>query len=351
MRRCALGASLLLAGCGVLLHGARGPDVPTEAALQTRADRRLVVRSHQSERCLHGASGREGAFREPLPGPLTDQTLLPFVASLDPGVRRTAAAAGIEPLLARLLARRRDDGATPSPEQLSMRAELAERVATLEVQLNAMEFEVDCVRGLVFEVLAAYDEIETDRQLELTVWTLGVGAATGVAATLWDVANAHTTEPAWEDGPVAVSVAGAAATTALGAITLVREPRASLYLHEHNVLTPIVTGDDPDMIYPVFVFRLLTLPAVDAGPTPREALAALFDDLLHDGASEDELDVAREVLYGAGGIYDEDLLRAHQEHLRELGATLDSFAREIDTLTETLASTLEMDFADPPGMR
>ena len=322
-------------GCGVTLSAAAPSVLPSGA---------LTVRTLASRRCMHGATGADSPYREPLPGPVTDPELARHLASFDPFVRRTAVAAGLESLLARTM-RARDAAADPHDHvYLAMRQELVQRIGSLQTQLTAMEFECDCVRALLYAVLSDYEEGETDRQLAYTIASLVAGTAASIVAASWDLANAHADEPFGEDVPLVISIGGAVVGTALGAAVLVRQPREIVYAHEHNILTPIVAGADPDFLYPTFVFSLLTMPVIRGGPTPRDELVAAWREAVEDTVAEDERALAESIVYGAGGMYHPRLLSLHQDLLQLLGGALDSLARDIDLLDRAVAIALEVDF-------
>jgi hypothetical protein len=142
------------------------------------------------------------------------------------------------------------------------------------------------------------EEVETDRQPAYTIASLVVGAGTAVVARVRDLANADASTPVAEDAPAVISIAGAVATTALGVPVLVREPREIVALHERNILAPVVTGDEPELLYPRFVFAMLTLPAPDGGPSPRETLVEDSDGALGELESGERLATARVILDG-----------------------------------------------------
>lgn len=332
---CALACAIALGGCASSLRVGRPDRVPDPA---------MVVAESASDRCMHGLPGPDSPYREPLPGPEDDPALLAFVEPLDPTVRRTAIAAGLEPLLARVLSARASGMDPRDPGLLSMRLELAQRIASLETQLTAIEFECDCVRNLLYVVLGDYEESETDRQLAYTIVSLVVGAATSIVAATWDLANSATTTPVAEEGPLVLSIGGAVAGAGLGAAVLVRQPREITYVHEHNLLEPIARGDDPNLLYPTFVFRMLTMPSVGGGQSPREELVATWSDELDDAVGADRRELADAIVLGDGGIYDPVLLAAHQSMLQELGAVLDAMARDVDLLARAVAIALEEDF-------
>ncbi|MBK8169652.1 MAG: hypothetical protein IPK60_04835 [Sandaracinaceae bacterium] len=327
-------------GCSVTVSAGRPTYVPSTA---------FVVSERAGQRCIHGIPGPDSPYRETLSGPATGPDLVAALSHIPPAARRTAVAAGIEPLLARLLiARSNEQGSgQQSPEVLALRQELAERVGSLETQLIAMEFECDCVRGLIHDVLDEYAESETDRQLALTIASLVVGASTGIAAGLWDFGNSRTDAPALDQGPLITSLVGAVATTALGVAVVRPAEREIVYVHEHNILAPIVTGEDPNLYFPTFVFRLLTLARAEGAPTPRDELIAEWTRLMDVVVESNQRATAELILFGEGGIYDPALLALYQSLLQELGATLDSLARDIDLLSRSIALALQPTSSTP----
>ncbi len=328
-------ALLALSGCASTLRAGRPDPIPDES---------FLVSETASDRCMHGVPGPNSPYREPLPGAEEDPARRAYVEALDPTVRRTAVAAGLEPLLAHVLEVRARGADPHDPALLSMHLELAQRIASLETQLTAIEFECDCVRNLLYVELGEYEESETDRQLAYTIVSLVVGAATSLTAAVWDLANSSTTTPVAEEAPLVIGIGGALAGTGLGAAVLVRQPREVTYVHEHNLLEPVLDGQDPDLLYPTFVFRMLTMPSVGGGPSPRDRLVATWEDELGEAVSRDRRPLASEIVFRDGGVYDPSLLSAHQSMLQELGAELDAMARDIDLLARAVALALEMDF-------
>jgi hypothetical protein len=321
---------LFAAGCGVTLRAA--PPTP-------RPDDPLAVSEDAGRRCIRAVPGPDSPYREELAGPETDPELTRFLEALPPDARRTAIAAGIEPLVARVLREHAHSGGAPTLELLSLRQELDARLAALPPQMLALEFECECAIALLAGVIGAHDDLEADWQLRLTIASLVVGAASGIAAGVWDLANAHTEQPAAPDGPIITGLAGAAVTTALGVPVLVPQPRELSLAHEHNVLLPMKRGEDPKRIYPTFVFRMLTMPTTTGEPTPREALLSRWDDLIGGAAGGDRA-LAEEVLFGAGGIYDVRVAALRRAMLEDLESTLDSLARHVDLLGRSLARAL-----------
>jgi hypothetical protein len=157
---------------------------------------------------------------------------------------------------------------------------------------------------------------------------------------VWDLANSQVANPSVPEGPLLVGIAGAIATTSIGTAVVVPVPQPIVYEHAHNVLRPVLRGTDDELVYPTFVFRLLTLPLAEGGPTPRDELLETWRTMIADEIPTDRRALAEEIVYGDGGLYDPGLMRLHQSLLEELGATLDGLARDVDVLAGAIATVL-----------
>jgi hypothetical protein len=166
------------------------------------------------------------------------------------------------------------------------------------------------------------------------VASLVVGAAAVLVAGIWELAGTES------DGPLITGLAGAGAATALGAAALAAPGRRIVFVHEQNLLSPIERGQDPDHLYPTFVFRLLTLPTPTGVPAPRELLIQEWHRQIEQSVPVDRHAAAASLLWGAGGVYDDDVLTLRRRLYEELESTLDSFARGVDQLNVTLAQVL-----------
>jgi hypothetical protein len=200
--------ALLSSACSVMPSVGRPPEAPSRA---------LSVSERKLSRCPRSAAGAGQPFREALPGEVTDPDLRRYADRLPPDVRRTAVAAGVEPLIARLLRERHRTRGEPTIETLALRNELDERLGSLPGQLLATEFECECVIAATDDALRRNDELERGRERDLTIATLIVGAAFSLGAGGWDLANRHANDPAVPDGPITAAIVGAAVTAGLGA--------------------------------------------------------------------------------------------------------------------------------------
>jgi hypothetical protein len=137
-----------------------------------------------------------------------------------------------------------------------------------------------------------------------------------------------------------VGVVGAGATTALGVAALVPPKRRIVFVHEHNLLAPIEQGQDPGHIYPTFVFRMMTLPTPAGALAPRDDLMKEWREQIGDAVPAGRRETVESLLWGEGGVYDDDVLALRMRLFEELESTADSFARDIDLLAATLADVL-----------
>lgn len=293
----------------------------------------------EGTRCIRAENGPESPFGEALPGPETDPELLGYLDALSPDARRTAAAAGLQPSIARLLRERDRSDGRPTLELLALRQRVDERLAALPSQMLALEFECECMIAVLERVLARHEKEERNRQFSFTIASLVAGAGFSLGAGAWDLANSHAENPGYDDGPLVTALVGAAVVTGLSVAALAPSQRVIAVSHAHNILLPIARGEDARGVYPLFVFRMLTLPTTSGEPTPREDLLARWNEMIDNAAAGDRALLER-LLFGTGGIYDADAVRLRVTLLAELETTLDSLARHVDELTRALRVAL-----------
>jgi hypothetical protein len=259
------------------------------------------------------------------------------LARFTPEVRRIAQAAGIELRLASLLREQAATSGHPSLELLSSRQALEAQLGSLGTQLLTVEFEAECMIALIKQTLADLEEDKRVTQLALAVSSLVVGATAATAAGVWDLKDGDS------KGPIAIGIAGGSASALLAAAAFLPKRHSVVFMHEHNLLTPIASGEDPDKLYPTFVFGLLALPHASGAPTPRETLLAEWQELIAKAIPTDERDRAEAVLFGDGGIYDAKLITLRQRLFETLESTADSLARDIDLLSTAVHGALDDD--------
>ena len=311
-----------------------------ESGIPARPPRRaLVVDTSDSAHCARGAVSAEA----PLPGseelaPASEGQRL-LAGALPEQVRRTATAAGLDRLLVSILEEQSIAGA-PSNRLLLLRLSLAARLEAAGAQLSSVEFEADCTRDVIQQVLDEVDRRKRSRELAFTISSLLMAAVTSAVAGAWDLKTADS------HGPAVVGIAGGTATAALGVTAFAPARQSIVYAHQRNLLAPIIRGQDPSQLLPPLVFRLLTMPYADGKSTPREELVTRWRRLIAAAVAPGERARVETLLFGGGGVYDTDLTKLRQQLFDELESELDSFARDLELLNHELVR-LQEDHADP----
>lgn len=282
--------------------------------------------------CTRLPTGADSPFRLPLAGPETDPGLLSWLEPVPRDVRRTLVAAGLEPAVARLL---RDRSKQVDVDWLVRRQAVAAHLQSLQVQLEASAFEADCSGDVLESVRMAIEQEESAREIRWSVLSIVAGALGAVGAGTWELVDPDAR------GAVIVGLAGGAVSGALGIVAFVPQPRAIVLQHRRNILRPIHVGNDPEHVYPTFVFRLLTLPKAHGRGNPRQDLLERFHRILEDSVPRDQQDRARRLLYGDGGVYDVSLLRVREQMVDELENAVAAGTRDLELVQRFLGRTLD----------
>jgi hypothetical protein len=294
------------------------------------------AREHES-RCARAVMGRHSPYRMPLADPIADEEGLKLLSVLPPEARRTARAAGLEPVIAAMLQRKAEE---PPPNDLLLRyQELALRLTAFDAQASSIAFEVGCTRERVGDLLATLDEEESSRQLMLAASSLIVGASTSTAAGMWDLLGPPSNVPAWS------AVAGGIVTAGIGAAALLVPERVVMLEHQQNLLRPLLDGKDPDHLYPSFVFRMLTARYPGDETPPRVDLLTDFASILRERVPSAKHSRALEILGGTGSFYPRALLEAREEFLHAVELAVAGVARDLELLDRTVVRL----FATPPA--
>jgi len=266
-----------------------------------------------------------GPYRMPLAEPVTAPEDMEVLDVLPSQARRTARAAGLEPLLVKLLrARAMPNNAAAELEVLSLRQELMLRLEAFDTQVSALTFEIDCTNRHVRELMDEMDDRESNRQLILAAASLAVSAVSAIFVGIADVQGSESTVPP------AVGLGGAVVSVVLSAAMLVPPARSVWLRHDHNLLRPMVAGSDPEHLYPSFVFRMLTAKYANDTQVPRDDLMSDFEDSIHGHIDESEFPTARDILFGEGGHYARGLLETRKELLERLQSAVQAVARDLE---------------------
>lgn len=276
----------------------------------------LEVQEAETRHCLRLAT-RFVARDEHVVGP---ERPAPVTSAIPPSIRRIAQAADIDPALERLIA---DDGA--GDRSVELRLQLFTRLSSLEIQLGALLFEADCVGDQMEAVLDELGARQRKREIALAVSSILLGAGAGIGAGVYELRGRPPV------GIPVIGIVGGVAAAGLGLAAFIPGRGPVVYRHPRNLLAPIIAGDDPEHLYPEFVLRMLMLPTDDGSPTARELLLEDWQRILDDvPAAQREL--AEQVLYGEGGVYDAALVDVRERMFDALESHLNSIQRDLELL-------------------
>jgi len=281
--------------------------------------------------CVRPFVNRATAYSD---GPDAAEADVPALASVPPEAGRTIRAARISRIVARALTAAQQ-GENLTVEHLITRQELGMRLISLETQLTAMIFEAECTGELIEAMTFELEDRSDLRDLRLALGSLVVGALSATVAGIWDLVDGDS------KGPAVLGLSGGVVSAAVGASAFLKHPQSMQYLHQRNLLAPVVAGVDTDELYPRFVFSLLVLPAPDAAPTPRDRLLARWRALIEEVVPRAERKAAEHLLYGGGGVYSQELLALRERMYDALETELNAQARDLELLDRFLVRALE----------
>jgi hypothetical protein len=290
--------------------------------------------------CARAAMPASSPYRMPLAREEPDSALAARLDVLPARSRRTVLAAGLEPLLARIL-EERATSAEPSFELLEREHELELRLNALSAQVSAVEFEARCTSDMIDKTASGLGQREQGRQLMLAAGSLVLGAAIGTAAGAWALIDDES------HGPIVLGIAGSGAAVGFGALALTHEMHPIHFVHTPNRLTPLERGSDPDHLYPTFVFRMLTFPQPAQEPSPRDEMLSVWQRELDEYVPPNEAPAANALLRGSGGRYDESLLALRARRFQHLEFSVQGMARDLELLDRSLVRLFTMPGSAP----
>lgn len=254
-------------------------------------------------------------------GPIEEAGLQASLAAVPAEVRRVARAARMERLLAEYLRGAGERGEAA----LAVRVQVITHLSSLEIEVASLLFETQCVGNQMEAALREIDAYRRRREVALTVTSLVLTATAATVGGFWDLRDPGSR------GPAILGVAGGVTGAALGLSAFAPERRAVVFPHRHNILRPIAAGADPERLYPGFVFRLLTLPLPEGGPTPRDEILEDWQKILAEIPSA-RRPLAEALLYGEGGLYDRDLIDVRERMYDVLESHLNAVDHDLELL-------------------
>lgn len=249
---------------------------------------------------------------------------------MPPDVRRVVLAAGLEPSLARLLHERKT---APPLDQIVRRQAIDLHLQSLKAQLDATIHEADCAGDLIEQLQSKLEQDESAKEIHWTVLSIITQGVAAVAIGAMELSGAS------DEATAIVGISSGVLAAGFGVAAFAPAAPEIVLEHSRNLLTPIVRGEDPEHLYPTFVFRLLTTPP-PGGEAPVQRLRARFERILEEEVDPDELPKARALLFGNGGIYDTRLVSARERMLDELEIELTALSSDLEVLQRHLVRLL-----------
>lgn len=233
-----------------------------------------------------------------------------------PRVERIAALLGLRDALATTRA------GEPAPVEARLRA--LDRIVLARIAIASIAAELDC-EGERAEQAAAYLEGREDRtQRVLTIASIVTGAATGVASAVLSSTEASSR------AEIGVAIGGGAVGAGLGLASLWVHPTMD-YRHPRNLLAEVWTGPRASSVYPPIVWAYLTHPEF-----PTTGGSSIRENVLRRWRDFGALDGDTTILFGAGGTYDHEALRARAGMLDQVRAEVSLLDQEVAELGAVL---------------
>lgn len=240
-----------------------------------------------------------------------------------------ANAAGVLPQLRDLaeLERVPAANARSAPYQ-ARQQQLVTRLLILSTTIASIAAELDCEGERADQVAGYLTQQANQREQRLTVLSIAVGAASGVATT---VAADRTSQYVF-------GIGGGLLTAGLGILTLTSH-RTVLFTHQRNLLADVWQQTPQSAVYPPSIWYVLTEPAFSnsgehslIGNTRRrwEHYGQLEQPSSRKGRAQQAL------LFGNGGTYDADDLQLRADMLNELQAAVRLINQDLRGLLQEL---------------
>ncbi|MCL2449793.1 MAG: hypothetical protein FWD17_12670 [Polyangiaceae bacterium] len=226
-------------------------------------------------------------------------------------------------------------GASPAfeerPRTESGRLLALERIELARLAIAATGAELECEQDRAEQAAEALQRVKDNQAQALTIGSIGVAAMTSVASALLATRNASA---AAQDS---VAIGGGVVTAGLALGSLYVHPTVPLQT-PRNLLAPLWIGPEPPQVYPTIVWTYLTRPEF-SNDRQRSIREHLVDRWRRETGLGEDAGLAR-LLFGSGGDYDIDALRARVELLGEVEA-------EVHLESQDLASFAAAMFAEP----
>jgi hypothetical protein len=206
------------------------------------------------------------------------------------------------------------------------RSRVVERVELASLAIGATSAELDCESERAEQAADYLSRRQSSRVQGLTIGSVVAAALTGIGGVFLSTKGA----PALAQDTTAIS--GGVVTAGLGLTSLYVHPRAR-FEHERNLLADVWFGPTVSTTFVPLVWTYLTRPAFSNGR--REAIRSRIVARWKQFHQVDEL-AAAATLFGNGGSYDVDSLRARAAMLDEVKAEVELEKQDLAEFAATL---------------
>jgi len=296
-----------------------------------------LQRSFTSEPSTHFA--RECA-PPPAPAPLPSHTethesqqIEPF----SPRFHRIAAAVGLLPLLRKSVALERERAAKKEGAELELtrvRQQILARTILATLEATSLAAVVRCEQARADELADSLAEKQAKNAQFATVVSVIIESVTIIATGALILASEGVAEG------VAALVGGSLAATIVG-FSLVQAAQHD-FQHPTNLLKEIWENPQQAQYFPGPVWRFLGEPTED-GKSLREQLVASWKQLSRiEGQSDEQQRQRFSLLFGTGGTYTIEDLRARGAMLEMLAAAIDLMHEELEVLVREMVVREEL---------
>jgi len=259
--------------------------------------------------------------------PQDSEQLEPFSARF----HRIAAAVGLLPLLRQSVVLEREEAAGKEGAQIELlrtRQQILARTVLAILEATSLAAVVRCEQARADELADSLATSQSKSAQLATVVSIVIESATMVATGGLILAGHEVAEG------IAALVGGTLAATLAG-VSLYQAGEHEFH-HSRNLLKEVWENPQPAQYFPEPVWRFLNEPTED-GTSVREQLVASWKDLSRiKGQSQEEQQQRFSLIFGAGGTYTINDLRARGAMLEMLAAAIDLMHAELDVLVREM---------------
>ncbi|MGH7209117.1 MAG: hypothetical protein ACREIL_07015 [Nitrospiraceae bacterium] len=253
------------------------------------------------------------------------------IEQFSPRFHRIAAAVGLLPLLRESVALEREVAAKKEGaevEVIRVRQQILARTVLATLEATSLAGVVRCEQAHADELAASLAERQSKSTQFATVVSIIIESATMVATGALILAGHEVTEGI-------VALVGGTLAAALAGVSLYQPGRHD-FQHPTNLLKEIWENPQQSKNFPGPVWRFLSEPA-ENGKSLREQLVASWKEMSRiKGQTEEQQRERFSLLFGTGGTYTIEDLRARAAMLEMLAAAIDLMHDELEVLVREM---------------